>query len=497
MRNDIALGFALVMAACAGRHAGPSESFGRSSDLGTDAVSPDAGDAAVRSVASLKPSDLHFDAGVSDPSRLLADASERQVFAQESAGRPGASGLVLRIAESGPDKPWTVVVSNQGSEPAVLTADTRLLWFEVNVPGSKNATQCRLPADLLPKDVEPRLTVKLLSGESVAQSIDPRLYCFASGDQKQLVPGARVVTHFGWPELPNKTSWENGKKVSSPVPEPPPYVAHLANVDVEAAVAARTTALKVVKSARLSKGRERPSDAALGVPLPIGVDKQLLGPELTLRDTYAEWSTKHRSPTDAAAESPLELRLVQGSDARTDHDATVQMTLHNRSKRPLLVYFRREFVTFEVVGPAGVQTCNPAPDARSPDREAFVTLGPGASRSFSSRLAEMCPHDTFDMPGLYLVSGEYDATESGAQWNLAAFTGSVRSHRPVNVRIRVGELSILQKVILRRPDDGQREAAVSVPPVGDAGATTPVVPGRRENARRREPLRRLKRGSYK
>ena len=206
------------------------------------------------------------------------------------------------------------------------------------------------------------------------------------------------------------------------------------------------------------------------------MNKQLLGPELTLRDTYSEWSSAKRRATGDAEESPLELRLVQGSDARTEHNATVQLTLRNRTKRRVIVFFRREFVTYEVVGPAGVLSCNPAPDNRAPDREAFVTLAPGASRSFSSRLAEMCPRDTFDMPGLYLVNAKYDATEPGAQWNLAAFTGSVASDKPANVRIRIGEFSILRKVQLRKLDETPVQASSSVSP-GDAGSTRPVTPG--------------------
>lgn len=469
LRIKFGVGITMVVIGCAGRHTGPNEGFGRSSDLGLAAEHHDAGDAA-RAAASLKANDIQLDAGVADPSRLFAYEDQKQSVAPGSAGPPGASGLVLHVAERGPNMPWTIAVSNEGSARAVLVADTRLLWFEVNVPGSKQTTRCRLPADLLPKEVEPRLSVQLEPGESVMQLIDPRLYCFAAGDQKQLVPGARLVAHLGWPELPNKTDWVKGKKVSSPVPQPPPYIAHSSTVDVDSAVQARKAALKVAKSARLSKGLTRPSDASLGVPLPSGVNKQLLGPELTLRESYAQWSaSSFKSPYQTAEDSPLELRLVQGSDARTEHEATVQLMLHNRLKRSLVIYFRLEFVTFEILGPAGVQTCNPAPDARAPDREAFVTLGPGASRSFSSRLAEMCPHDTFSTPGLYLVNGLYDATETGAQWNLAAFTGSVKSPRPVSVRIRVGESSILQKVVLQKVNESHGSVAARGESAGDAG----------------------------
>ena len=91
-----------------------------------------------------------------------------------------------------------------------------------------------------------------------------------------------MVPHLGWPELPNKANWEKGKKVTARVPQPPPFVAHHADVDIASAVQARAAAIKVTKAVRPGKGIVKPSDAALGVPLPVGVNKQLLGPELTI-----------------------------------------------------------------------------------------------------------------------------------------------------------------------------------------------------------------------
>lgn len=468
----LSLLFSLVALGCAGRPSGSSEAFGHSADLAPRGETRDAGlDASVAILVPIREGDVHFDAGAPDPSRLLSESDRNQAISPSSAGQLGNSGLVLHVAERGPDKPWIIAVTNTGPTPAVLVADTRLLWLEVNVPGAKKAATCRLPLDLLPRDAEPRLNVTLAPGESVVQLADPRLYCFASGDQKLLVPGARVVTHLGWPELPEKTAWLRGKASKTPVPQPPPFVAHEADVDIEAAVQARTNALRVAKSARRPKSSPPPSAESLGVPLPAGVDKQLRGPELVLQDTYAEWSSKRRASTAAVTEdSPLELRVVQGSDAKTEHDATIQVTVRNRSRKKVLVYLRREFVTYEVVGPAGALACDPRPDTRAPDREAFVTLAPSASKSFSVRLAEMCPRDTFDMPGLYLVNATYDANESGSQWNLAAFTGEVSSTKPANVRIRVGELSILQKVVLQKMQEPTKTAA-ALPTATDAGTT--------------------------
>ena len=473
-----ALLFPFTALGCAGRPSAPSEAFGHSSDLGSLEESKDAGsDASLALLVPSRNGDLHFDAGAADPSRLLSDADRDQVISPASAGVTGGSGLVLHVAERGPDKPWVIAVTNTGPVPVVLVADTRLLWLDVTVPGAKKTAACRLPLDLLPKEAEPRLNVTLTQGESVAQLVDPRLYCFASGEQKQLVPGAHVVAHLGWPELPPKTSWQKGKATQTPVPQPPPFVAHLADVNVESTLQARATALKVAKAVRRPKGTPKPSEESLGVPLPAGIDKQLHGPELVLQDTYSEWASKRSQASSRATDdSPLELQVVQGSDAKTEHNATVQITLRNRSKRKVIVYFRREFITYDIVGPMGASYCNPAPDARSPDREAFITLAPGASRSYSSRLAEMCPRDTFDMPGLYLVNTSYEANNDGGQWNLNAFTGTVASTRPANVRIRVGELSILHKVVLQRVENSPAPPARSPSPPSPSDAGT--SPGR-------------------
>ena len=469
---------------CAGRPQAHTDAVGHTTEKDFEFAGNDAGtvqrDASARrksgarrkAVAPLQASDMYFDAGTPRLGRMITDDDRQQILGINTAGHAGASGLVLHVLERGPNEPWLIAVKNEGTEAAHFVADTRLIWLEVLVPGAKKPARCRLPDELQPKEVEPRLDIELLPGEYVTQLIDPRLYCFASGDQKQLVPGARVVPHLGWPDASDKTKWNAGKKVSVTVPQSPPFVAHAASVDVDEALRVRTTALKVANSAKYKKKDvTKPPDSALGLPLPAGIDKHLEGPDLTLQASYADWSMRPAAVRAADDDNPLEVRLVQGSDARTEHEATVELTLHNRSKRKLLLYFRREFVTFEVIGPDGITLCNPAPDARTPDRSAFVSLAPGAKKAYASRLAEMCPADTFNMPGLYLVNGRYDATESGSTWNLAAYTGSIETERPANVRIRTGELSILHKVALSRPVE-PGSAALAPDALLDAGVNS-------------------------
>src|SRR5690606_35109274 len=45
-----------------------------------------------------------------------------------------------------------------------------------------------------------------------------------------------------------------------------------------------------------------------------------------------------------------------------------------------------ELLSFEVMGPGGMASCDPQPDTRAPDRLAFLRLAPGQSMTITSRL---------------------------------------------------------------------------------------------------------------
>jgi hypothetical protein len=157
-----------------------------------------------------------------------------------------------------------------------------------------------------------------------------------------------------------------------------------------------------------------------------------------LGDAYA-------TPIRQAAEEnqPLELKIVRGSDALDEFSATVTTSIKNVSKSPLKVFFRREFLSFEVAGPDGFVGCSPTPDDRAPDRSAFTTLRPGGSVQVMSRLTEMCPMMTFARPGLYLIHARADLSESGAAHNMTAYTGRLVSAAPAVIRIRKGEMPLV------------------------------------------------------
>lgn len=347
----------------------------------------------------------------------LALVAPRPAHAAPDDEKPPPPELSLSVQERGPRQPWQLTVRNDGKEAAMLFADPRLLSFEVKVPGKKQSARCRLPDGLVPKQPDRRTRVVLGPGEGVTHSFDPRLYCFAAGGQWQLVPGAIVEPRFGWDER-TRTVWKQGKRSTVALPSPPPFVA---------------TGLA-----------QDPDDLGLG----DGV-KSLRAEPFALRSEYARWSATRLEEDRKLPPGPLSLELTQGSDAAAELSASLSLVVRNRSKRTQQLYFRRELVTFEIMGPDGLSTCNSEPDLRAPDRQAFITLAPGRSLSILSRLVELCPRGAFARPGLYLVHARFDSTESGEEFGMDAYVGRVFSPEPAAIRIRTGELPFLKRRAMR------------------------------------------------
>ena len=326
--------------------------------------------------------------------------------ASGSVSEPPVPRLRIEIEENGPARPWRLDVVNDGLDPAFVVADPRLLWFEVKVPGKRKTETCRLPSGLFPDHPERRMHLVLDPGDRATGSFDPRLYCFSPGGQRQLVPGAQVTPHFGWPQQ-TKKRWQQGKLVEEKIAEPP-YVA----LPLE------------------SEQAYEASDEGPG-------EKEFVGTTFALDSSYAVWAAT-KLPSDEKP-APFEMKLMRGSDAHAENSATVQLRLVNRTNRTRYVYFRRELVSFEVMGPRGLVQCDPEPDLRAPDRHSFSLLPPGRSLTVTSRLIELCPRGTFAQPGLYLVHARFETHEDGSDFDLDAYVGRVVSTEAVGVRIRTGD----------------------------------------------------------
>jgi hypothetical protein len=168
-------------------------------------------------------------------------------------------------------------------------------------------------------------------------------------------------------------------------------------------------------------------------PPPTRGVKELVATPILLGGDYAP-------PPPPAPEPTLGLELVQGSDARNFSNVTATIKLTNHDKTLRRIYFRRELVSFQVTGPDGTVTCDPQPDERAPDRMAYTALNAGGSINVTSRLAELCPGDAFQRPGLYVIEAQLDAFATGSEHGFDAFVGKLVSSRTVVVRVRTGTL---------------------------------------------------------
>jgi hypothetical protein len=147
------------------------------------------------------------------------------------------------------------------------------------------------------------------------------------------------------------------------------------------------------------------------------------------------------SPTETSSKPARRLagpvlEMVRGSDASNERSTTASVRLRNPTGAPVTVYVRRSLLSFDVLGPQGRVRCGAGGESRNPVRRAFTRLPPGRSTTLVTRLVEVCPRGTFAKQGLYWVGAELGANVDGADVGLHAFTGTLRSARPVSVRVR-------------------------------------------------------------
>ncbi len=363
-------------------------------------------------------------------------------------------GLRFEIIEQGPELPWAFVVMNRGTEPVEVAVDPRLLRFELEVPppppdpakkkavkpAKPKTVKCELPEAIRPAKVDKRLSMQLGPDEYVVELFDPRLYCLPTAGKSPLDAGVKVTPKLGWPTK-TKIVWRKGKREQDVLPQVAPFVASpLAKPDQPAPPAAAP--------------EKAPGKKAEPQPDP-GV-KELVGSTLTLGDDYL---ARPAPPPPG----PLDLVLSRGSDAKSEETATVTVRVKNISKDRQQVFFRRELLSFVVSGPDGMVSCDPQPDSRVPDKQAFRALAPGGAIEATSRLIELCPDDTFARPGLYLARARFNPHVSGDDFGIEAVTGEFTSSEPAVIRIRSGELPFLKNRPIVRSQHGAEPEKASEP----------------------------------
>ena len=312
---------------------------------------------------------------------------------------------------------WLVAVVNRGTEGASVKFDLRRLTLSLETPEDPKKPRpkwqkkpapsvCKLP-DGFGGALAAETKYTLEPGEGLVSTFDPRLYCIAPNGDSLLKQGQMLTAKLGFPPKPPRVVYKQGKRTELPSLQSEPFV---------------------VEPVTLPEGKldpEHDSRVKELVASSFELTADLLGNE-----------------AEEDPSLPLTLRLLRGSDAANERTATATVELRARGKKTQ-VYFRRELVSFMVHGPEGIRACDPQPDDRAPDRQAYATLAAGQAITATSMLAELCPNFTFGRPGLYLLTARFDATRDGAEFGLRAFTGRLESRRQAVLRIRTGELPAL------------------------------------------------------
>jgi hypothetical protein len=414
----VELGFCAAILGCSGRQTTIGSSIGEAPSSEQSAL-PVSAPSAPPAASSLPP-------------KVPAPAAER--LGPEPSPPPDpvlVKALVEKTGESAPtDNPlhlrlevtprpagelWLVAVVNRGTEAAKVTFDLRRLTLTLTSPEDESKPRprwkkkpapvvCKLP-DGFGGQVAGEDARTLQPGEGLVSTFDPRLYCISPAGDSRLATGQTVTLKLGFAPKPPRSVWKQGKRVEVPAQQVAPFVAEPLTLPSEL---------------------EPENDPRL---------KELVAPDVLV--------TREMTDDEGEEDSsqPLKLRLVRGSDATNELTATA--TVEVRARRKTHLYFRRELVSFIVHGPDGIRGCDPQPDNRAPDRQAYVSLAPGSAVSATSLLTELCPKFTFGRPGLYVVSARLDAERSGSEFGLSAFTGRLESGKQALVRIRVGDLPAL------------------------------------------------------
>lgn len=324
---------------------------------------------------------------------------------------------------------WRMALENTGDAPLRVLSDARYVWLEVVtapvVPeeGAKKKPKpkaypkgkiplCRAPSDLRPSLASSDRWVTLKKGERVVEHFDPVLLCGATGTSDGMSRGAVIYPHFG---TPPDAAMLRAIKQKKPVKPKGPFV-------VEPASASATGPFL------------RDLEATT-----FAIPYELAGfsPE-----SFAAGGGPGRPGDDVDERAPRVQITANGrGDAATETDVSVRVTTKNVGLRPAMVHLRPDDFSFAIAPPSGPSTqCGPGPAQRGAARDFFVNLAPGASRTTTLLLRELCPGRTFSQPGVYRILPRLELRETGNEYNLTAFTASAPAPNPTRVRVRAGRL---------------------------------------------------------
>jgi hypothetical protein len=321
---------------------------------------------------------------------------------------------------------WRMRVVNTGNVPVRLTADPRLLVFDLYVPDVRAPLRCSLPADMRTTNDVDRALV-LPPRRSYSEYIDPRLYCFGARETAALAPGTTVVAHLGWP---------------APLP-PPGAAAHRPAPPPPAARGARAGRPPAPPPPPRPPFEVSSLDGVVPPVLPV---KELVATAFTLPADPPRPAPPANAAAQAAAEASqdpfpphLSVSIPAHLESWSPFELSVPVTVKNEGNRPVTFLFRTETIGFDVIGPNGSERCTYATGPGAPIREMYTTLGPGGRATRSVLLESICTGNSLDQGGLLIIRPRLDTRgSSGAQIGVRTFDGEVLGQSTLVLRLHRG-----------------------------------------------------------
>jgi hypothetical protein len=345
--------------------------------------------------------------------------------------------------------PWTLRIDNEGQVPLRIPADVRLLRFEL-LGFEKNAKpiKCAPPDRLRPTSFPESRALLLGPGQSYIETFDPHLFCFGKSGGEALHGGVEVHARFGWdppkkgvkkaPEPPFAVESTEAKPTVAPLRElrAPAFVLSYDAPESDDAGAKKASDAKTAdaKPADAKPADAKPADAKPADAKPADTSAADTKPA----DAKKSGDDKPQAPLVDERAGRLAVSSQRWADASDPHGVSITVTVSNAGQRPLVVALRPWMFSFRIDGPYGyVASCDASAKRGNLPRDAFQSLKPSGSSSFTVLLAEVCPRDSLPRPGLYLITPTLHANETSS--DVQATTGTVRASAPTMLRLASGD----------------------------------------------------------
>jgi hypothetical protein len=457
---------------------------------------------------------------------VLAVAHSARADAKgDKAAKPAkrAPKLTMRVVAPSPQGPWLLQIDNDDDQPLRIAADVRLLSLDVSSYNSRTrrwgrSASCNGPKAFgfetrFPADRE----LLLEPGNRYQEKFDPRLICF--GKQARLLKaGAQVTPRYGfrgqskWAKKSRGPYVVDGTKLPrSIVPKrrisgPPVFLVKSGDAPPTLSMHGRSsTPPEMIANARRQsdardprksghkkhrkgrgKGERGKGEGGKSGDAKSGEAKGTAG-SAAKRDAkrprhhdhghgrHDHSHGRHRGHgaphgggrgggTIDELGARMALTSVPHADAKTRREIALSVEAHNTGDRPVFVALRARQLEFFIEGPDGIVHCpRRTLDHRVP-RDLFRSLDSGQHIHMHLMLAEMCPAEAFQRPGLYLATPILHADATGQEYGLKAMTGVVTTRDPGDVggthrddddatlvRVRFGRLRFHRKPPRQRP----------------------------------------------